>query len=257
SRTWFFGFRRSISPIPRIVTTIVFSSAVWKVWSRSMSGTLRNSSASESLPSLPRPAAVICRWKEPTEPSARVWRPLTNSADSCRSSPARSGNWSREFAAPGWPPGGEERVGSPTEQLGLGAQRLVEQDPGCLFTTPFTDTTDPAAAPEALRTGRVLDDSVERDVLADDDLPIQVLLSLALSVPPWGPRSSTTGSVLEELPQVPGVAGSFVQAIVPRRFAAISTLIRVLFVDDDDLMRAGLHAVLSSDEAIEVVGEAA
>src|SRR5262249_24661426 len=70
-------------------------------------------------------------------------------------------------------------------------------------------------------------------------------------------RSSTTGSVLEELPQVPGVAGSFVQAIVPRRFAAISTLIRVLFVDDDDLMRAGLHAVLSSDEAIEVVGEAA
>jgi DNA-binding NarL/FixJ family response regulator len=32
--------------------------------------------------------------------------------------------------------------------------------------------------------------------------------------------------------------------------------IRVLLVDDDDLMRAGLKAVLSSDEAIEVVGEA-
>ena len=31
---------------------------------------------------------------------------------------------------------------------------------------------------------------------------------------------------------------------------------RVLLVDDDDLMRAGLKAVLSSDEAIEVVGEA-
>jgi DNA-binding NarL/FixJ family response regulator len=30
----------------------------------------------------------------------------------------------------------------------------------------------------------------------------------------------------------------------------------VLLVDDDDLMRAGLRAVLSSDEAIEVVGEA-
>jgi DNA-binding NarL/FixJ family response regulator len=33
--------------------------------------------------------------------------------------------------------------------------------------------------------------------------------------------------------------------------------IRVLLVDDDDLMRAGLRAVLSSDESISVVGEAA
>jgi DNA-binding NarL/FixJ family response regulator len=33
--------------------------------------------------------------------------------------------------------------------------------------------------------------------------------------------------------------------------------IRVLLVDDDDLMRAGLKAVLSSDDALEVVGEAA
>jgi DNA-binding NarL/FixJ family response regulator len=32
--------------------------------------------------------------------------------------------------------------------------------------------------------------------------------------------------------------------------------IRVLIVDDDDLMRAGLRGVLSSDDAIEVVGEA-
>ena len=32
--------------------------------------------------------------------------------------------------------------------------------------------------------------------------------------------------------------------------------VRVLVVDDDDLMRAGLTAVLSSDESIEVVGEA-
>jgi DNA-binding NarL/FixJ family response regulator len=32
--------------------------------------------------------------------------------------------------------------------------------------------------------------------------------------------------------------------------------VRVLLVDDDDLMRAGLSAVLSSDETIEVVGEA-
>jgi DNA-binding NarL/FixJ family response regulator len=33
--------------------------------------------------------------------------------------------------------------------------------------------------------------------------------------------------------------------------------VRVLIVDDDDLMRAGLKAVLSSDESIEVIGEAA
>jgi DNA-binding NarL/FixJ family response regulator len=34
------------------------------------------------------------------------------------------------------------------------------------------------------------------------------------------------------------------------------TPVRVLLVDDDDLMRAGLTAVLSSDETIDVVGEA-
>ena len=33
-------------------------------------------------------------------------------------------------------------------------------------------------------------------------------------------------------------------------------MIRVLLVDDDDLMRAGLRAVLSSDDSIDVVGEA-
>jgi DNA-binding NarL/FixJ family response regulator len=33
--------------------------------------------------------------------------------------------------------------------------------------------------------------------------------------------------------------------------------VRVVLVDDDDLMRAGLRAVLSSDESVEVVGEAA
>jgi DNA-binding NarL/FixJ family response regulator len=36
----------------------------------------------------------------------------------------------------------------------------------------------------------------------------------------------------------------------------MSSPVRVLLVDDDDLMRAGLRAVLSSDETIEVVGEA-
>jgi DNA-binding NarL/FixJ family response regulator len=33
--------------------------------------------------------------------------------------------------------------------------------------------------------------------------------------------------------------------------------LRVLIVDDDDLMRAGLRAVLSSDDSIDVIGEAA
>ena len=36
----------------------------------------------------------------------------------------------------------------------------------------------------------------------------------------------------------------------------MSEPVRVLLVDDDDLMRAGLRAVLSSDRGIEVVGEA-
>jgi DNA-binding NarL/FixJ family response regulator len=35
-----------------------------------------------------------------------------------------------------------------------------------------------------------------------------------------------------------------------------SRRVRVLLVDDDDLMRAGLRAVLSSDRSIEIVGEA-
>jgi RNA polymerase sigma factor (sigma-70 family) len=36
----------------------------------------------------------------------------------------------------------------------------------------------------------------------------------------------------------------------------VSAPVRVLLVDDDELMRAGLRAVLSSDETIQVVGEA-
>ena len=36
----------------------------------------------------------------------------------------------------------------------------------------------------------------------------------------------------------------------------MSSPVRVLLVDDDDLMRAGLRAVLSSDDSIEVIGEA-
>ena len=42
----------------------------------------------------------------------------------------------------------------------------------------------------------------------------------------------------------------------PTRRTARDRRVRVLIVDDDDLMRAGLRAVLSSDATIEVVGEA-
>jgi hypothetical protein len=50
----------------------------------------------------------------------------------------------------------------------LGAQRLVERELVELWAV--FDQADPTADPEAFVTGRVLDDSVERDVLADDDL---------------------------------------------------------------------------------------
>jgi DNA-binding NarL/FixJ family response regulator len=36
----------------------------------------------------------------------------------------------------------------------------------------------------------------------------------------------------------------------------VSSTVRVVLVDDDDLMRAGIRSVLTSDETIEVVGEA-
>src|SRR5919201_432168 len=74
----------------------------------------------------------------------------------------------RQLATPGWPPRGEPLVAPPTQQQGLGAQRLVEREPVELWAV--LDQADPAAAPEALVTGRVLDDSVERDVFADHDL---------------------------------------------------------------------------------------
>src|SRR5262249_13694548 len=73
-----------------------------------------------------------------------------------------------QLATPGWPSRGQPLVAPPTEQQGLGAERLVEGDLGHLLAG--RDQTDPASAAEALVTGRVLDDSVERDVLADHDL---------------------------------------------------------------------------------------
>src|SRR5216684_8870128 len=74
----------------------------------------------------------------------------------------------RQLAAPRWPPRGEPLVAPPAQQEGPGGQRLVERELGKLWAIP--DQADPAADPEALITGRVLDDSVERDVVAHDDL---------------------------------------------------------------------------------------
>src|SRR5207253_967684 len=59
-------------------------------------------------------------------------------------------------------------VAPPAKQESLGADRLVERDLGHIFAG--SDQTDPASAAEALVTRRVLNDPVERHVLADDDL---------------------------------------------------------------------------------------
>jgi hypothetical protein len=65
-------------------------------------------------------------------------------------------------------PRGVPLVASPAQQEGPGGQRLAEREPGRLRA--ISDQADPAAGPEAVVTGRVLGDSVERDVLAYDDL---------------------------------------------------------------------------------------
>ena len=76
----------------------------------------------------------------------------------------------RPLASPGCPPRREPLVAPPAQQQGLGAQRLAERDAGPLFEVLAPKLAEPAAEPEALRTVRVLDDSVERDVGADHDL---------------------------------------------------------------------------------------
>src|SRR5712691_12976191 len=79
-------------------------------------------------------------------------------------------NLSASSPFPEWPPRGEELVAPPTQQQGLGAQRLVQRDLSPRFAVLVPNLDEPTAVPEALLTGRVLDDSVERDVLADHDL---------------------------------------------------------------------------------------
>src|SRR5215831_18883817 len=72
-----------------------------------------------------------------------------------------------QLAAPGGPLRSEPLVAPAAQQLSLGAERLVERE--LVDLGVVLDQTDPAAAPEALVTGRVLDDAVDGDVLADHD----------------------------------------------------------------------------------------
>src|SRR6478752_9946446 len=89
----------------------------------------------------------------------------------------------RQLTAARWPPRGEPLVASPAQQEGPGGQRLVERKLGKLRA--ISDQADPAAGPEAFVTGRVLDDSVERDVLAHD------VLSHFGSAPRWSSGNQT------------------------------------------------------------------
>src|SRR5262249_11552698 len=76
----------------------------------------------------------------------------------------------RPLAAAGLPSRGEVFVTPPAQQQSLGAQRFTELGLGPLLAVLVPDLKEPAAVPEALLTGRVLDDSIEREVLANDDL---------------------------------------------------------------------------------------
>ena len=75
----------------------------------------------------------------------------------------------RQLATARWPPRSEPLIAPPAQQEGLGAQRLVQRELADLWAV--LDQADPAAAPQALIASRILDDPVQRDVLAHDDLP--------------------------------------------------------------------------------------
>src|SRR5215468_7656574 len=73
-----------------------------------------------------------------------------------------------ELFQAGWPPRSKPLIAPPTQQERFLAKRLVEGELAKLWVV--ADQADPAAVPEAFVTGRVLDDSVERNVFAHDDL---------------------------------------------------------------------------------------
>src|SRR5262249_51739890 len=109
----------------------------------------------------------------------------------------------RQLAAARWPPRGEPLVAAPAKQQGPGGQRLVERELGQLRAV--FDQADPAAVPEAFVTGRVLDDSVERDVLAHHDLshvgsPLWLLLSAAAAAGGAGGQNRCAGRSFRPCP---------------------------------------------------------
>jgi len=79
------------------------------------------------------------------------------------------------------PPLGEQLVAAPTEQQGLGAQRLVALDVGPRLEVLAPELVEPAAQIGAVLTVRVLNDPVERGVRTDDDLS-RCLLPVVVSV---------------------------------------------------------------------------
>src|SRR6201982_2614504 len=109
----------------------------------------------------------------------------------------------RQLAAAGWPPRSEPLVASPAQQEAPGGQRLVERELGKLRA--ISDQVDPAAGPEAFVTGRVLDDSVECDVLAHDDL------SHFGSAPGWSSGEQTLPAGPPWRPAVPRGPAGFVR----------------------------------------------
>jgi hypothetical protein len=69
----------------------------------------------------------------------------------------------------GWEPCGEILEAAAAEQQGLGVHRLGEQRVGPPFAVLVPNPGEPVPPSEALLPPRVLDDSVQRDVFADDD----------------------------------------------------------------------------------------
>ena len=74
-----------------------------------------------------------------------------------------------QLAGSGWPPSGEDLEGPSTQQQGLRSQRLLERDLKERLEVVFPNVDEPTAVSEALLTGWILYDSIQRDVLADND----------------------------------------------------------------------------------------
>src|SRR5258708_5865966 len=105
-------------------------------------------------------------------PSCRSLGALPDSCpgESASELPERCRRPAAPLAGRGCDPRHEILIAPPPEQEGLGAERLGVLDLAPLFAVLSPNLEEPAAVPEALLTGRVLRDSVLRDVLADHDL---------------------------------------------------------------------------------------